>query len=193
MLKRKFLVIIFISLLFSSSSLVIADENREEEEEEAGYGGLARFGFVLITIGVVFYPLVKRAPLIDLKKSKEMRISIHSTMPFLRVKFPLRLLEVHHILVIIGSALTLPHFISCNDYGNPFGLTGLLLGIALLVENISGFYGRYLHVKIERLRKQVNNSLLKEFLKKFRAWRTVHSVGTILLYILLAVHVALAD
>ncbi|MBO8174863.1 MAG: hypothetical protein H0Z18_06350 [Thermococcus sp.] len=87
----------------------------------------------------------------------------------------------------------MPHFLSCQDYTTPFGITGLLLGVSLLIENVSGFYGRYLHAKIERLRVKVDNPLLKELLKKFRLWRKLHITWTVIMYLLLALHVALAD
>jgi|GEM_PF-5545035 hypothetical protein len=187
---KRILAIVF--LIVFISSIVVADEEYGEEDE-AGYAGLAEFGFVLITIGIVLYSLVKRTPFIAFKKEKEISIHLSATMPFVKIAFPLSLLDIHHVFTIIGSLLTVPHFLSCNDYSTPFGLTGLLLGIVLLGENISGFYGRYLHGKIERLRRQIEHPLLKELLKKFRAWRTFHIAWTILLYLLLALHVAFAD
>lgn len=180
----------FLWLVFSP--LASADENHENEGE-AEYGSLAGFGFVLITIGTVFYSLGKRTNLMDFKKGEKIQISLHSTMPFLKIRFPLSLFDTHHILVVIGSVLTIPHYLSCEEYNTLFEYTGLYMGIVLIIENVSGFYGRFLHVKIERLRSQINHPFLKELLKKFRVWRTIHIFFTILLYVLLACHIALAN
>jgi len=81
---------------------------------------------------------MKRTPFIEFRKGK-INISISPEMPFLRVRAPITPLGVHQILAIVGSLLTVPHFLSCRDYVTPFEITGILLGVSLLIENVSGF------------------------------------------------------
>ncbi|ALM74975.1 conserved membrane hypothetical protein [Thermococcus barophilus] len=188
MQKNKMIGVLFIMLIVLP--LVAADD--DYESEEAQFGGLAEVGFAVITAGIVLYSVVKRTPFIEYKKG-HFFIAVNPEMPFLRLRAPLSLLDIHHLLVILGSLMTLPHFISCQDYSTPAGLTGLLLGFILLIENISGFYGRYLHAKVEKLRREISNPYLKEALKKFRRWREFHIAWTVVMYIILVLHVIFVD
>ncbi|AIF70165.1 hypothetical protein PAP_08925 [Palaeococcus pacificus DY20341] len=188
MRRSRVVGIIFLVLLI----LPMAAAEDEYENDEAQFAGLAEAGFIIITAGILFYSIIKRTPFIDYKKGS-FSINLNHEMPFLEVRAPLYPLDIHHFLVVLGSLLTIPHFISCQDYSTPFGLTGLLLGFALLIENASGFYGRYLHAKVERLRREVSSPYLKEALKKFRRWRELHIVWTVVMYLILALHLVFVD
>ncbi|USH00178.1 hypothetical protein K1720_01490 [Thermococcus argininiproducens] len=188
-MKRSRAAWIFL-IMFLLLPLAAADE--DYENNEAQFGELAGAGFIVITAGIVLYSIIKGTSFVEYRKGS-FSIELSQEMSFLKARVPLSLLDIHHILVVIGSLLTLPHFISCQDYSTPAGLTGLLLGFILLIENVSGFYGRYLHAKVEKLRREVNNPYLKGTLKKFRIWRELHIAWTLVMYFLLVLHVIFVD
>ncbi len=200
---RLMILILFVFILFMpvvSGIRMLAEESQEDEyesdyeedeEEEDLYVGLAQYGFILITIGILFYSITKRTSLMEIKKSPNFDFSWLDNS--IKLKLPISSLGIHQIIVVIGSVLTVPHFFSCTEYEGLFGFSGLLLGVLILLENLSGFYGSYLHSRVEKLRIKIDKSGLEYLLKKFRLWRKIHILGTFLMYLTLAIHIILAE
>lgn len=92
------------------------------EVNEALYIGVVEAGVVFLVAGVFGYSLVKRKRLLP-------------------VQYRRYQLQTHQWVVLIGTGLTLPHFIAVEEWE---GL-GLAVVVLLGVEVMSGLYGRYLH------------------------------------------------
>lgn len=145
------------------------------EVSEAPYVGLAEGGVVLLAVGVFGYSLAKRWKLIP-------------------VRYRRYQLQAHQWIVLVGTGLTLPHFLAVEEWE---GL-GLAVGVLLGIEVASGLYGRYLHRHVVRLGRgdetpSVGGRLLavtKESL--FSRWRRVHVLLTIVTAVVLVLHIVTA-
>ena len=142
------------------------------EVSEASYIGVVEVGVVFLVVGVLGYSLVKRKQLIP-------------------VQYRRYQLQTHQWIVLIGTALTLPHFIAVEEWE---GL-GLAVAVLLGIEVVSGLYGRYLHRHVVRLGRgnetpSVVGRLLtvtKETL--FSRWRRIHVLITVVTAIVLVLHI----
>ncbi|MUV58531.1 hypothetical protein [Halogeometricum sp. CBA1124] len=142
------------------------------EVGEAPYIGVVEAGVVLLVVGVLGYSLVKRKRLLP-------------------VRYRRYQLQTHQWIVLIGTGLTLPHFIAVEEWE---GL-GLAVAVLLGVEVVSGLYGRYLHRHVVCLgrgdeKPSVVGRLLtvtKETL--FSRWRRVHVLLTVVTAIVLLLHI----
>ncbi|MBO8174862.1 MAG: hypothetical protein H0Z18_06345 [Thermococcus sp.] len=74
-------ITVLMLLFLLTLPVTLADDDYEEDRAE--FAGLAEAGFVLITIGVLFYSTVKRTSFIDFRKGK-ISIAISPEMPFLK-------------------------------------------------------------------------------------------------------------
>jgi hypothetical protein len=145
------------------------------EANEAPYIGVVEAGVVFLVVGVLGYSLVKRKRLLP-------------------VRYRRYQLQTHQWVVLVGTALTVPHFIAVEEWE---GL-GLWVGVLLGIEVASGLYGRYLHRHVIRLGRgdetpPVVGSLLtvtKETL--FSRWRRVHVLLTIVTAVVLFLHIITA-
>lgn len=145
------------------------------EGGEAPYVGVAEGGVVLLLVGVLGYSLAKRKRLIPARYRRYQ-------------------LQAHQWIVLVGTGLTLPHFIAVEEWE---GL-GLAVGLLLAIEVASGLYGRYLHRHVVRLGRgdetpPVVSRLLavtKETL--FSRWRRVHVLLTIATAVVLLLHIVTA-
>ena len=138
---------------------------------ETPYIGLAELGVTLLIIGVLGYSMGKRLSLVP---------------PRHRV----RLLKAHELTMLVGVALTLPHFFTAEWEG-----TGLLVGIFFAAEVSSGVYGRHLHRYVVRFGRKNEQSVLFSSIfdmtnrTVFRRWHKAHVWLTILTAIILAIHI----
>ncbi|WP_246989536.1 hypothetical protein [Halorientalis marina] len=145
------------------------------EVSEAPYIGVVEAGVVFLVVGVLGYSLAKRKRLLP-------------------VRFRRYQLQTHQWIVLLGTGLTLPHFIAVEEWE---GL-GLAVAVLLGVEVMSGLYGRYLHRHVVRLGRgdetpSVVGRLLtvtKETL--FSRWRRVHVLLTVVTAIVLVLHIITA-
>lgn len=145
------------------------------EASEAPYIGLVELGVVILTLGLGGYMLGKRTSLVP-------------------VQYRRYLLPAHEWSMLVGTALTVPHFVAVEKWE---GL-GLAVGILLAVEVLSGVYGRHLYRHVIRLgRGEETPSFLgtaietsKETL--FSQWRWVHRSLTVLTAIVLVAHIVTA-
>ncbi|WP_306712213.1 hypothetical protein [Haloarcula sp. H-GB4] len=145
------------------------------EVSEAPYIGVVEAGIVFLVLGVLGYSIVKRKRLLP-------------------VQYRRYQLQTHQWVVLIGTALTLPHFIAVEEW------EGLGLGVAVLlgVEVASGLYGRYLHRHVVRLGRGDETpsvvgrvlTVTKETL--FSGWRRVHVLLTVVTAIVLVLHIITA-
>ena len=145
------------------------------EVSEAPYIGVVEAGVVFLAVGVFGYSLAKRKQLLP-------------------VRYRRYQLQTHQWIVLIGTGLTLPHFIAVEEWE---GL-GLMVAILLGIEVASGLYGRYLHRHVVRLGRgdetpSVVGRLLtvtKETL--FSRWRRIHVLLTVVTAIVLVLHIITA-
>ena len=145
------------------------------EVSEAPYIGVVEAGVVFLAVGVFGYSLAKRKQLLP-------------------VRYRRYQLQTHQWIVLIGTGLTLPHFIAVEEWE---GL-GLMVAILLGIEVVSGLYGRYLHRHVVRLGRgdetpSVVGRLLtvtKETL--FSRWRRIHVLLTVVTAIVLVLHIITA-
>ncbi|WP_297438010.1 hypothetical protein [Thermococcus sp.] len=186
---RALLVLVFMVVLISP--LVLADE--EEGEYEAGYGGLAKAGIGLIAVGVAYYALTKRKMMIVHRKSGEWGFEIKPEQPYLTILGPVTPLEIHHALTITGSVLAFVHFFSCGVYTGAAGLSGLGMGITLVLLNVSGFVGRYIYGRVARALMRHEKRAVLRFVRMLGYWKAVHIATTLLFAIFLLIHLAAVD
>lgn len=145
------------------------------EVSEAPYIGVVEAGIVFLVVGVLGYSLAKRKRLLP-------------------VQYRRYQLQTHQWVVLIGTALTLPHFIAVEEWE---GL-GLAVAVLLGVEVASGLYGRYLHRHVVRLGRGDETpsvvgrvlTVTKETL--FSRWRRVHVLLTVVTAIVLVLHIITA-
>jgi hypothetical protein len=145
------------------------------EVNEAPYIGVVEAGVVFLVLGVLGYSIVKRKRLLP-------------------VQYRRYQLQTHQWVVLIGTALTLPHFIAVEEWE---GL-GLAVAVLLGVEVASGLYGRYLHRHVVRLGRGDETpsvvgrvlTVTKETL--FSRWRQVHVLLTVVTAIVLVLHIITA-
>ena len=141
---------------------------------ETPFIGLAELGVTLLIVGVLGYSAGKRFSLVP-------------------PRHRLRLLKTHESTMLVGVALTLPHFFSSE-----WGGTGLLVGIFFAIEVSSGIYGRHLHRYVVRLGRRNEQSVLFSSLfdmtnrTVFRRWHKVHVRLTIITTIVLFIHIVTA-
>lgn len=145
------------------------------EAAEAAYVGLAELGVTALLIGVLGYSVGKRTGIVP-------------------PKYRLRSLKLHEGTMLVGTALTVPHFLLTEDEGG----IGTLVVFFLAVEVASGFYGRHLHRHVVRMGRgeatpavvgsvfDVTNRVL------FRRWRTIHVWLTVVTALVIALHVLTA-
>lgn len=146
-----------------------------EEADEAPYIGLAELGVVLLVVGVGGYSVGKRT----------------SVVP---VQYRRHLLQSHEWTVLVGTALTVPHFLFVEEWE---GL-GLAVAVLLAVEVLSGLYGRHLHRHVVRLGRGTETAPLagraldvtKETV--FSRWRWIHVSLTLVTAVVLLLHVLTA-
>jgi len=145
------------------------------EVNEAPYIGVVEAGVVFLVVGVLGYSLVKRKRLLP-------------------VQYRRYQLQTHQWVVLIGTVLTLPHFIAVEEWE---GL-GLAVAVLLGVEVMSGLYGRYLHRHVVRLGRGDETpsvvgrlmTVTKETL--FSRWRRVHVLLTAVTAMVLVLHIITA-
>ncbi len=188
-MKLKLLTVFLLLLLLSP--LVLADE--EENEYEAGYGGLAEAGVALIAVGVAYYALTKRKMMIVHRKSGEWGFEIKPEQPYLTVLGPITPMEIHHALTVAGSLLAFIHFISCGVYTGAAGLSGLGMGITLVLLNVSGFIGRYIYGRIARAVRKHEKRAAMRFVRALSYWKAIHIATTLLFVLFLVIHIAAVD
>ena len=172
-------------LLLLSSAPVLADEG----EEGANFGGLAAFGVALIFTGTAYYALTKRRLFIEHRKG-EPGIVVRPERPYITVFGPVYPMTIHHTFTVIGTLLALAHFATCTDYSTIGGGAGLGMAITLVLLNISGFYGRYIHIRIERTARKSERRALKRLVVLLRRWKVFHVALVVVFLILLGVHLA---
>ncbi|MDY6775410.1 MAG: hypothetical protein SV253_04945 [Halobacteria archaeon] len=148
------------------------------EANEAPYIGLVEIGVTVLVVGVLGYSAGKRLSVVPSKYRRN-------------------LLRAHEWTMLAGTALTVPHFVFVEEWGG----TGLLVGILLGVEVISGVYGRRIHRDVMRLGRgdetaeivgRIRDISNKVVLSK---WHTVHIWLTLATGVVLVVHIitAVAD
>lgn len=143
--------------------------------EEAPYMGLVELGVVILGIGLGGYMLAKRS----------------APVP---AQYRRYLLPVHEWSMLLGTALTAPHFFAVEEWE---GL-GFAVGVLLAVEVVSGLYGYYLHRHVIRLDRgneapailSLVVALSKEAL--FSRWRWIHRSLTGFTAIVLILHIVTA-
>lgn len=168
---------------------VLADENGGEGEGEAELGGLAAFGVALIFAGTAYYALTKRRLFIEHRKG-EPGIVVRPERPYVTFFGPVYPMTIHHAFTVVGTLLALAHFATCTDYSTLGGKTGLGMAIVLVLLNISGFYGRYVHIKIEKAARKKESGALKHLVKLLRRWRVIHIALVAVFLLLLGIHLA---
>lgn len=145
------------------------------EAREAPYLGLAELGVTLLAVGLVGYSAGKRTGVLP-------------------VRFRRYLLPAHEWTMLAGTALTGPHFLAVEEWE---GL-GVVLGLLLGVEILSGLYGRHLHRHVIRLgRGDEPASLVGRLVEMSKAtmfsrWRRIHVSLTVLTAVVLVLHVVTA-
>ncbi|NJE47919.1 hypothetical protein E3E35_11055, partial [Thermococcus sp. GR7] len=107
-------------------------------------GSPASFGVFLIFAGTAYYALTKRRLIIEHRKGSP-GIVVKPERPYITVFGPVYPMTIHHAFTIAGTILALIHFATCTDYSTLAGKAGLGMAIVLILMNISGFYGRYVH------------------------------------------------
>lgn len=96
--------------------------------------------------------------------------------------------------MLLGTALTVPHFFAVEDWE---GL-GFAVGVLLAIEVASGLYGRHLHRHVIRLGRGDESprvlgrviQLSKDTL--FTRWRWLHRSLTVLTALVLVLHILTA-
>ncbi|NJE46455.1 hypothetical protein E3E35_03300 [Thermococcus sp. GR7] len=190
-MKRALALVLLILLL---APLVLADEYEGEEDEyEAGYTAFAVVGVAMIATGVVYYSLTKRKLLIIHKKASEWGFEIKPEQPYVTVFGPIYPLTIHHALTITGTLLVFVHFFSCDNYSGLAGITGLSMAITLVLLNVSGFVGRYIHGKVTVAAKKHDSTMAKKFVKILGNWKKVHIALAVIFAILLLIHLNAVD
>ncbi|CAD5243999.1 hypothetical protein [Thermococcus camini] len=185
--------LVFLLLIILMAPLVLADGDGEENEYEAGYTSLAVAGVAMIAVGVVYYSLTKRKLVVVHKKSSEWGFEIRPEHPYMTIFGPVYPITIHHVLTITGTALVFIHFFSCANYGGLTGGTGLAMGIVLVLLNLNGFIGRYIHGKVLLAAKKHDRKMAKRFVGILGHWKKVHIALAVLFAILLAIHLATSD
>lgn len=186
---RRVLLVVFLALMLLPTVLANGGEDRGENEAE--FGGLASLGVALIFVGTAYYALTKRRLVIRHIKGDE--ISIRFERPYITVIGPVYPMTIHHAFTVTGTILTLIHFSTCTDYSTLAGKAGLGMALLLVALNISGFYGRYVHAKVERAARERDSEMLKRLAVLLRRWKHVHVALSLLFLVLLAVHGAAVD
>lgn len=142
------------------------------EANETPYLGLAEFGVVLLGLGLGGYTLGKRT----------------GRLP---PRYRRYLLPAHEWTMVVGTALTVPHFLAVDEWEG----FGLLVGVLLGVEVLSGLYGRYLHRHVSRLgRGSEGSPILGRVIAiskatLFSRWRQVHVLLTLVTGLVLVLHI----
>lgn len=145
------------------------------EAIEAPYIGVVEAGVVFLVVGVLGYSLAKRKRLLP-------------------VRYRRYQLQIHQWIVLIGTGLTLPHFIAVEEWEG----FGLAVAVLLGVEVASGLYGRYLHRHVVRLgRGDETPSVVGRLLTVtkgtlFSRWRRIHVFVTIVTASVLFLHIITA-
>jgi hypothetical protein len=145
------------------------------EASEAPYIGLVELGVVVLTVGLGGYMLSKRLSVIP-------------------AQYRRYLLPAHEWSMLIGTALTVPHFFAVEEWE---GL-GFAVGVLLAIEVASGLYGRHLHRHVIRLGRGDESppvlgrviQLSKDTL--FTRWRWLHRSLTVLTALVLVLHILTA-
>lgn len=146
-----------------------------EEAQEAPYMGLVELGVVLLAVGLAGYSIGKRTGLLP-------------------PQYRRYLLPAHEWTMLVGTALTVPHFLFVEEWE---GL-GLAVGILLAIEVLSGVYGRHLHRHVIRLGRGEEPAPLVAYLialpkrTVFSRWRRIHVMLTILTALVLVAHIVTA-
>lgn len=178
---------VFMLALLITPAFVLADG--ESGEGDAELGGLAAFGVGLIFTGTAYYALTKRRLFIEHRKG-EPGIVVRPERPYVTVFGPVYPMTVHHAFTVVGTLLALAHFATCTDYSTIGGKAGLGMAITLILLNISGFYGRYVHIKIEKAARKKESRALKHFVEIMRRWKVLHVVLVAVFLLLLGIHLA---
>jgi hypothetical protein len=145
------------------------------EAQETAYMGLVELGVVVLTLGLGGYMLAKRT----------------SVVP---AQYRRYLLPAHEWSMLLGTALTAPHFFGVEEWE---GL-GFAVGVLLAIEVASGLYGYYLHRHVIRLgRGDESPVILGTILalsKKmvFSRWRWIHRSLTVVTAVVLVLHIVTA-
>ncbi len=177
---------VFMLALLITPAFVLADE---ENEEGAELGSLAVLGITLIFAGTAYYALTKRRLFIEHRKG-EPGIVVRPERPYVTVFGPVYPMTIHHLSTVVGTLLALAHFATCGDYSTLAGGAGLGMAITLVLLNISGFYGRYIHIRIERTARKSERRALKRLVVLLRRWKVFHVALVVVFLILLGVHLA---
>lgn len=145
------------------------------EAGEAPYIGLVELGIVVLTVGLGGYMLSKRT----------------SVVP---TRYRRYLLPAHEWSMLLGTALTVPHFFAVEEWE---GL-GFVVGLLLAIEVASGLYGRHLHRHVIRLgRGDESPSILGRVIHLskdtlFTRWRWLHRSLTAVTTLVLVLHILTA-
>ena len=145
------------------------------EADEAPYMGLVEFGVAVLAIGMLGYSVGKRTSVVPLQ-------------------YRLRLLQAHQLTMLAGTALVLPHFVAVEEWE---GL-GLLVGVLLGIEILSGVYGRYLHRHVIRFGRGGEMApVVGRFVEVTKRsllsrWRRIHVLLTFVTALVLVLHIVTA-
>ena len=168
-------------------------EDREEEEDDEGaslvgdwwglggeatetaYVGLVEAGVLLLVLGLGGYSIGKRSS-------------------FVPPQYRRYLLPAHQWTMLIGTALTAPHFFGVEEWE---GL-GFAVGVLLAIEVVSGLYGRYLHRHVIRMGRGEETAPVVDYLLSlskqtvFSRWRRIHVLLTLVTGVVLVMHIVTA-
>ncbi|MDV3103918.1 hypothetical protein [Thermococcus waiotapuensis] len=144
---------------------------------------------MLIFTGTAYYALTKRRLFIEHRKG-EPGIVVRPERPYITVFGPVYPMTIHHAFTVVGTLLALAHFATCTDYSTPYGKAGLGMAITLILLNISGFYGRYIHTKIEKAAREKESRALKQLVRVMRRWKVLHVILAAVFLLLLGIHLA---
>lgn len=145
------------------------------EAKETPYIGLVELGVLVLTLGLGGYMIGKRSSLVP-------------------VQYRRHLLPAHEWSMLVGTALTAPHFFAVEEWE---GL-GFAVGVLLAIEVASGLYGRHLHRHVIRLSRGNETSPIFGYLLDvskdtvFDRWRWIHRSLTVVTAVVLVLHVATA-
>lgn len=146
-----------------------------EEAQETAYMGLVELGVVILTVGLGGYMLAKRTSIVPVQYRRYM-------------------LPAHEWSMLLGTALTAPHFFGVEEWE---GL-GFAVGVLLAIEVISGLYGYYLHRHVIRLGRGnesptiLSNVLALSKRAVFSRWRWIHRSLTVVTAVVLVLHIVTA-
>jgi len=145
------------------------------EATETAYIGLVELGVLVLTVGLGGYLVGKRTA-------------------YMPPQYRRHLLPAHEWSMLVGTALTVPHFVFVEEWEE----LGLAVGVLLAIEVLSGLYGRHLHRHVIKLSRGTETTpVVGNFLDitkqtLFSRWRWIHRSLTLVTAIVLVLHIVTA-